>query len=113
MRTFYNGVLGLPVALDQGQCLIFRVGTTQALGYFGFCADLQPELTRLAKVFLTLVVATREEVDFWHKELTERGVVCTKSPSYLSQFHIYNATFQDPMSYTLEIQTFDVNYAPH
>jgi molybdate transport system regulatory protein len=112
MRLFYNGLLGLPIVLDQKKCLIFRVGAKEISGYWGFCAGLKAEMTDPEKVCLTLVVATRKAVDRWHKELTRKGVICTKSPCHQPQFHIYNALFQDPMNYTLEIQTFDAEHEP-
>lgn len=113
MRAFYHGVLGLPVALDQGKCIIVRVGVGEIRGYWGFCSGLRTELSDPASVCLTLVVSSREEVDWWHKKLIECNVVCTKGPSYRREFHICNAFFRDPMGYTLEIQSFGNGYEPH
>ena len=113
MHAFYNGVLGLPLVLDQGDCLIFSIGAhkKKPQGYWGFCNSMK-SMADPEKVCLTLVVSSRKEVDQWHRKLTKQGVKCRKIPSHKPQFHIYNAFFQDPMNYTLEIQTFDVGYAP-
>ena len=113
VQSFYNGTLGLPIALDQGECVIFRVGGSGvAKGYLGFCAGLGPELADPERVCLTLVVSTRREVDQWHRRLTELDVACISPPAYKPKFHIYNAFFRDPSGYTLEIQAFDDEYAP-
>lgn len=110
VRNFYNVILGLPVALDQGDCLVFRI-SEKARGYWGFCT-LKSKLANPEKVCLTLVVSSREEVDQWHRKLVTVDAPCTKEPSYSQQFHIYHTFFQDPMGYTLEIQAFDVEHAP-
>lgn len=112
IRTFYNGILGLPIALDQSKCLIFSTGVSKSNGYWGFCSGLKPELHDPENVCLTLVVSTRKEVNQWYKKLSKFNITCKKIPSYRPEFHIYNAFFQDPMNYTLEIQAFDDGYAP-
>jgi hypothetical protein len=111
-RNFYNGVLGLPIALEQSKCLIFHIGTNKLGGYWGFCIGLKPELLDPEKVCLTLVVSTREEVDQWYKKLSSLNIPCKQIPSNKPEFHIYNVFFKDPMNYTLEIQTFDKKFAP-
>ncbi len=112
VRSFYNGILGLELVLDQGSCLIFQVGACGFGGHWGFCSGGKSELIHPKNVCLTLVVASRGEVDEWYERLTKLNVTCTKPPSYTAQFHIYNAFFRDPMNYTIVIQVFDVDYAP-
>lgn len=112
VRSFYSGILGLDLTLDQGSCLIFRIGSSRAGGYWGFCSGVKSDLVSPKGVCLTLVVASREEVDEWHTRLTQLNVTCTKPPSHTTRFHIYNAFFRDPMNYTLEIQAFDAGHAP-
>jgi catechol 2,3-dioxygenase-like lactoylglutathione lyase family enzyme len=110
MRNFYTDILGLPVALDQGDCVVFRIGE-KARGYWGFCTQ-KTELTHPEKVCLTLVVSSREEVDQWHRRLVNANVRCTQVPRHNQRFHIYHTFFQDPMGYTLEIQVFEIGHAP-
>ena len=112
VRSFYGDALRLPVALDQGKCLIFRIGIKGSAGYFGFRKGFKSELVDPEKVCLTLVVSTRSDVDQWHESLTKLGENCVRAPSYQPQFHIYNAFFRDPIGYTLEIQAFDEEYSP-
>lgn len=112
VRSFYGGILGLELALDQGTCLIFRIGVSRSGGYWGFCSGVKSELADPENVCLTLVVSSREEVDEWYKRLMKLDVTCTKPPSYTSRFHIYNAFFRDPVNYTIEIQAFDAGHTP-
>ena len=113
IRLFYNVLLGLPVALNQKQCMIFRVGAKENRGYWGFCKSLKTKMSEPEKICLTLVVTSREAVDQWHSKLVKKGVKCTKGPNHRPQFHIYNALFRDPMNYTLEIQSFDPEHEPN
>jgi catechol 2,3-dioxygenase-like lactoylglutathione lyase family enzyme len=96
---FYEQVLGLPLALDQGRCRIYRTGAT---GYLGFC--LRDEAPRPEGVILTLVT---NDVDGWHERLAARGVAIDKPPAANPEFEIYHFFFRDPNGYLLEIQRFD------
>ena len=97
--AFYEGVLGLPLALDQGSCRIYRL----AQGAFvGFCerenAPAQPE-----GVILTFVT---EDVDGWAEKLEAAGVALEKEPSLNETYGIYHIFFRDSSGYLLEIQRF-------
>ncbi|QEE14583.1 VOC family protein [Promethearchaeum syntrophicum] len=107
IRSFYEDILHLQVALEQDKCIIYRIGEKSQNAYWGFC-DLYSEfLEHPEMVCLTLVVDTREEVDAWHSELVSKKVICIKPPGALKQFGIYNAFYRDPMNHTIEIQVFD------
>ena len=96
---FYEEVLGLPLALDQGGCRIYRVSST---GYVGFCqreeAPEQPQ-----GVILTLVTA---DVDEWYQFLRGRGVTFEKLPQVNPRYNIYHCFLRDPNGYLIEIQRF-------
>jgi catechol 2,3-dioxygenase-like lactoylglutathione lyase family enzyme len=95
---FYESVLGLELALDQGTCRIYRV----ARGAFvGFCRRAEPPAT--GSVIVTWVT---DDVDGWHRRLVARGVVFEKPPSYNPAYDIYHCFLRDPNGYLLEIQTF-------
>ncbi|MHC4080797.1 MAG: VOC family protein [Planctomycetota bacterium] len=96
---FYERVLDLPLALDQGRCRIYRTGAT---GYLGFCRH--EKAPRPESVILTLVT---DDVDGWHERLAARGVVIEKPPARNPEFDIYHFFFRDPNGYLLEIQRFD------
>jgi catechol 2,3-dioxygenase-like lactoylglutathione lyase family enzyme len=96
---FYEQVLGLPLAVDQGDCRIYRLGDT---GYVGFCQrDGAPE--RPSGVILTIVTP---EVDRWYRHLSDRGAVFEKPPALNPRYNIYHCFLRDPNGYLIEIQRF-------
>ena len=101
---FYESVLGLPLALDQGVCRIYRVATD---AYVGFCRTtdaLTQEDTGPSGVILTLVT---DEVDAWYERLRAKGVPLEKPPTLNQKFNIYHCFLRDPNGYLLEIQRFN------
>jgi catechol 2,3-dioxygenase-like lactoylglutathione lyase family enzyme len=96
---FYQEVLGLPLALDQGSCRIYRASRD---GYLGICqrpdAPEQPE-----GIILTLVT---QEVDQWYQILSQKGVPFEKPPALNPQYNIYHCFLRDPNGYLIEIQRF-------
>lgn len=96
--TFYQSILGLPLALDQGTCRIFQVTDT---AFLGFCQHL--EAARPAGVILTLVA---DDVDGWHDYLVAHNVPIEKPPTLYEKFNIYHCFIRDPNGYLVEIQRF-------
>jgi catechol 2,3-dioxygenase-like lactoylglutathione lyase family enzyme len=96
---FYEEVLGLSLALDQGDCRIYRVS---ADGYLGFCqrgsAPQQP-----SGLILTIVTP---DVDGWYRYLGDRGVAFEKPPALNPTYDIYHCFLRDPNGYLIEIQRF-------
>lgn len=96
---FYEEVLGLSLALDQGTCRIYRVAGG---AFLGFCQrEDAPE--RPQGVILTLVTG---EVDLWYKALRQKGVTFEKPPARNPRYNIYHCFLRDPNGYLIEIQTF-------
>lgn len=96
---FYEEVLGLALALDQGSCRIYHVAGS---AFLGFCQrEEDPE--RPQGVILTLVTA---EVDRWYETLRENGVTFEKPPAHNPRYNIYHCFLRDPNGYLIEIQTF-------
>jgi len=96
--AFYEGILGLPVVVDQGTCRIYRVCGE---AYLGLCAH--SGATPGAGVILTLVSPA---VDAWHERLAAAGVTVVEAPSYREQFRIRRAFYRDPDGHLVEIQEF-------
>lgn len=96
---FYERILGLRLARDQGTCRIYHVSGN---AYLGFCqradAPTPPE-----GITLTLVT---DRVDEWCAELARAGVELVKAPADNPPYRIYNAFVRDPNGYLLEIQRF-------
>lgn len=96
---FYETVLRLPLALDQGSCRIYRVSRD---GFLGFCQrDDAP--ARPAGVIFTLVTP---DVDAWHRYLSEQGIALEKPPTFNPAYNIYHLFLRDPNGYLIEIQRF-------
>jgi catechol 2,3-dioxygenase-like lactoylglutathione lyase family enzyme len=93
-------VLGLPLALDQDDCRIYRIGESS---FLGFCqreeAPHQPE-----GIILTLIT---DEVDHCYHHLRQLGVRFEKPPTYNPDYEIYHCFLRDPNGYLIEIQRFD------
>ena len=96
---FYEKTLGLPLALDQGKCRIYRVAEN---GFIGFCEQVDPP--SVEGVIITIVT---QEVDEYSNLLRERGVVLEKDPTFNAQYRIYHCLLRDPNGYLVEIQRFE------
>jgi catechol 2,3-dioxygenase-like lactoylglutathione lyase family enzyme len=96
---FYRDLLGLPLALDQGTCRIFRVSRD---GYLGFCE--RPDAVQPGGVIATFV---HRDVETRVAELKARGVVFEKDLASNAQYRITHAFFRDPSGHLLEVQRFD------
>ena len=96
---FYERVLGLRLARDQGRCRIYHVSGN---AYLGFC-ETSDAVAPPAGLTFTLVT---DEVDEWCQHLLAEGVEIVKAPAENPQYRIYNAFVRDPNGYLLEIQRF-------
>jgi len=99
--AFYENLLGLPLALDQGSCRIYRVAGNAFLGICQQRDAVAPSPS--GALILTLVT---HDVDGWHRYLAERGVVVEKPPQYNPVYNIYHCFLRDPDGYLVEIQRF-------
>lgn len=96
---FYEVIMGFTVAIDQGDCKIYRVLDTALLG---FCErEMAPE--RPQGIIFTLVT---NEVDAWYEYLTAQGVEYETPPTLNSKYNIYHSFLRDPNGYLIEIQQF-------
>ena len=99
-RQFYLDIIGLPLARDQGSCLIFKV-TQDA--YLGFCEHIEP-ISYGRKVILTLV---SEDVDGWYAAVKQNHQDLIDPPKHNQKYQIYHFFITDPNGYWIEIQRFD------
>ena len=98
---FYERVMGLKLALDQGSCRIYRVSGES---YVGFCSQTDgADLPREGVIF-TLVT---QDVDAWYLYLQAHGVVFEKEPALNPRYQIYHCFLRDPDDYLIEIQRFE------
>jgi len=96
---FYERILGLRLARDQGTCRIYHLTGS---AYLGFCERSETPPAP-PQVVITLVT---EEVDTWCAHLRRHGVELVKEPADNPPYRIYNAFVRDPNGYLLEIQRF-------
>jgi catechol 2,3-dioxygenase-like lactoylglutathione lyase family enzyme len=97
---FYEEILGLSLALDQGSC---RIYVTAPNSFLGFCERKDASAINTNVIF-TLVTP---DVDGWYDTLSKRGVKFEKPPSANPQYQIYHCFLRDPNGYLIEIQRFD------
>lgn len=97
---FYGELLGLPLALDQGGCRIYR---TAAQSYIGVCQRQGVDASPKQGVILTLV---SQDVDGWYAYLSAQGVLFETLPQVNTTYGIYHCFLRDPAGYLVEIQRF-------
>jgi catechol 2,3-dioxygenase-like lactoylglutathione lyase family enzyme len=111
---FYEGVLGLRLARDQGSCRIYHVC---AGAYLGFCqrqADPSQgapgsgsdSVAPRGAAGVTVLTLITDDVDEWYRRLVAHGVEIVKPPADNPPYRIYNAFARDPSGYLIEIQRF-------
>ena len=97
---FYAGALGLPLAVDQGSCRIYRVCGRKA--YLGICLG-ETNGDRGDALIFTLVVS---DVDGLHRRLLAAGYSAEHAPRVNERYRIYHFFVRDPDGYRLEVQRF-------
>lgn len=97
---FYEDVLGLRLAVDQGDCRIYQVSRD---GYLGFC--MRSEVADQPQGIIVTIVT--DQVDAWYEMLQARGVDFERSPAYNPRYGIYHCFLRDPNGYLVEIQRFE------
>jgi catechol 2,3-dioxygenase-like lactoylglutathione lyase family enzyme len=101
---FYERVLGLRLARDQGACRIYHVCHG---AYLGFCqrTDRSAVAPRGAAAVTVLTLIT-DDVDGWFRRVEGLGAEVVKAPADNPPYRIYNAFVRDPNGYLVEIQRF-------
>jgi len=96
---FYERILGLRLARDQGTCRIYHVSDG---AYIGFCQknDVPAEPRGIVVTLVT------DAVDEMCAHLERHGVELIKEPADNPPYRIYNAFARDPNGYVIEIQRF-------
>lgn len=96
---FYESLIGLELALDQGVCRIYRV-TGNA--FIGFCrSEEKPDPKDVIVTWVT------DDVDGSYEDLVARGAVFDQIPTFNPQYNIYHCFLRDPNGYLIEIQRFE------
>ncbi len=96
---WYERVMGLELAVDQGKCRIYRVA---GQGFLGFCERAAVGINH-DDVVLTFVT---DDVDAWYDRLRSMGAIVSGQPETSETFGIYHFYARDPNGYRLEVQRF-------
>jgi len=98
-HQFYSGLLGLNLAVDQGDCRIYRITDS---GFLGICA--RPGRVHDDGLIVTLIT---DSVDETHQRLVAAGAVVESAPKHSAQYQIHHAFYRDPDGHLIEVQSFD------
>lgn len=104
---FYEEVLELPLAQDQGTCRIYEVAPG-GRAFLGVCRARAPRASDNPRVEggVVFTFVTRE-VEAWHARLQAKGVALPPAPEYSDHYGVTHFFFHDPAGYLLEVQRFD------
>ena len=97
---FYQEVLGLPLAVDQGWCKIYGVNDG---GYVGL-VDEARGYHRAAETKPVMVCFRVPDVDAWHAYLAGQGVQVLGGPQDNQELGIRAFLLRDPEGHVLEMQ---------
>jgi catechol 2,3-dioxygenase-like lactoylglutathione lyase family enzyme len=101
---FYERVVGLRLARDQGSVRIYHVCGD---AYIGFCRrDQASAVAPRGAAGVTVLTLITDDVDGWFARLEAAGADVVQRPTDKPQYRIYNAFVRDPDGYLVEIQRF-------
>jgi len=104
---FYEEVLGLTLAQDQGSCRIYEVAPGSR-AFLGICRARAPRASGDPRIEGgTVVTFVVQDVEGWHARLRARGVDVVSAPARSEAYGVTSFFFRDPAGYTLEIQRFE------
>ncbi len=96
---WYEQVLGLRLAVDQGKCRIYQVA---GQSFIGFC---QRDAVGINHDDLILTFVT-DDVDGWYDRLRGHRAITSGEPATSEGFGIYHFFARDPNGYRIEFQRF-------
>ena len=100
-QRFYEHVLGLPLAIDQGWARIYAVTTTGCIGL----VDETRGSHRAHPAKPVQICLRVDDVDAWHRYLVAEQVAIAKGPRDIPDLGIRALVIHDPEGYQIEIQS--------
>ncbi len=97
---FYEGLLGLSLFKDQGNCRIYQV---RPGAHVGFCTHLEVVQGKRSPI-ITLLTESVDKV--YHKIRTEKQYPIEEERIVNAKYNIYHFFVKDPNGYLVEIQKF-------
>lgn len=105
VHAFFEA-LNIPMALDQGDCRIYRVHENS---YWGFCKHLREAPQPASSIILTMLV---DDVGAWFAHCQQKALPVEGPARINERFGIEHFFVRMPDGYRLEIQRFlDPNWA--
>lgn len=98
---FYEDVLGLPLAIDQGWCKIYRIADGAHVGL----VDETRGMNRAHPVKPVQLCIRVKDVDAWHRYAAARAVSGLTTPKTSDELGIRAFVMYDPEGYQIEIQS--------
>jgi predicted enzyme related to lactoylglutathione lyase len=98
---FYEGVLGLPLAIDQGWAKIYRIAGAAHVGL----VDETLGMNRAHPVKPVQLCIRVRDVDAWHAFAAARGVPGLTAPKTSDELGVRIFVMNDPEGYQIEIQS--------
>ena len=102
--AFYEDILGLKLAIDQGWSKIYEVTSS---GYLGLVDETRGS-HRAHPIKPVQICMRVADVDAWHAYLVDRGVAILKGPKDVPNLGIRVIVLEDPEGYQIEIQSVTV-----
>jgi len=99
--AFYEGTLGLPLAIDQGWSRIYRIAGGAHVGL----VDETRGMHRASDPKPVQICLRVPDVDHWHRWLAARGVSGLTAPRENPALGIRAFVCLDPEGYQIEIQS--------
>jgi lactoylglutathione lyase len=99
--AFYENVMGLKLAIDQGWSKIYEVTSS---GYIGL-VDQARGSHRAHPVKPVQICMRVADVDAWHRYLLGEGITIIKGPRDVVDLKIRAFVFNDPEGYQIEMQS--------
>jgi len=99
--AFYEQVLGLPLAIDQGWCKIYRICAGSHVGL----VDEAQGMHRSAPVKPVQLCLRVPDVEAWHAYAADRGLANLSALFVNDDIGIRAFVFDDPEGYQIEIQS--------
>ena len=100
---FYERIIGLRLARDQGTCRIYHVCGG---AYLGFCRRGDSPVAPRGAAGVVVLTLITDQVDELFRHVEAMGVEVVKRPADNPPYRIYNAFVRDPNGYLVEIQRF-------
>lgn len=98
---FYENVLGLTLAIDQGWSKIYRITSN---GYVGLVDETRGS-HRAHPVKPVQLCIRVEDVDAWYAWVATQGVEGLRGPKISTELKIKVFVFNDPEGYQIEVQS--------